>query len=420
MTLSSGHKRWRVKIFAATWMSYAGFYFCRKAFGIVKSPLKDVLQVDDFQLAHIWTAYLVAYMLGQFLAGWVGVRVACRRLLLVGMMVSLICNLGFGASSLMGPAGYWPFLVFMIINGFAQATGWPGNLGTMAHWFRRTERGTIIGIWGTCYQFGSIGAKAAAAFFFGWLGLAWSFWGASIVLFGVWILFYFLHATRPEDVGLEALVEEVTDAEGVTNEAGDWSPSVVRTIVIMGCTYFSCKFLRYALDSWSALVINEQFGLTVEASGYISTTFDLLGFVGVLFAGWTTDRFFGGRRSTVAFAMMLGMVAASAFLWKFGLGSVLLFTVALGLLGFTLFGPDSLLAGVGVIDVSSKEKAVLAAGIINGMGSLGPVIQEEVIGWLKVNYSMDAVFLLMVAVACTGAIGTAYLWWHGRAGRTRF
>ena len=36
MSLSPGHKRWRVKIFAATWMSYAGFYFCRKAFGIVK------------------------------------------------------------------------------------------------------------------------------------------------------------------------------------------------------------------------------------------------------------------------------------------------------------------------------------------------------------------------------------------------
>ena len=91
MTLSSGHKRWRVKIFAATWMSYAGFYFCRKAFGIVKAPLKDVLQVDDFQLAHVWTAYLIAYMIGQFLAGWVGVRIACRRLLLVGMMVSLLC-----------------------------------------------------------------------------------------------------------------------------------------------------------------------------------------------------------------------------------------------------------------------------------------------------------------------------------------
>ena len=102
------------------------------------------------------------------------------------------------------------------------------------------------------------------------------------------------------------------------------------------------------------------------------------------------------------------------------LQSVLMFTVALGFLGFTLFGPDSLLSGVGVIDVGSKEKAVLAAGIINGMGSLGPVIQEEVIGWLKVNYSMDAVFLLMVLVACTGAIGTGYLWWQGRAGRMRF
>ena len=32
------------------------------------------------------------------------------------------------------------------------------------------------------------------------------------------------------------------------------------------------------------------------------------------------------------------------------------------------------------MDVSSKEKAVVASGIINGLGSIGPVIQELVIG----------------------------------------
>ena len=76
MTLAPEQRRWRVNVFAATWMAYAGYYFCRKAFGIVKVPLKELLQVDDFALAHIWTAYLVAYMCGQFLAGWLGSRYA--------------------------------------------------------------------------------------------------------------------------------------------------------------------------------------------------------------------------------------------------------------------------------------------------------------------------------------------------------
>ena len=38
--------------------------------------------------------------------------------------------------------------------------------------------------------------------------------------------------------------------------------------------------------------------------------------------------------------------------------------VSIAVAGFMLFGPDSLLSGVGAIDVGSKEGALSAAGII--------------------------------------------------------
>ncbi len=421
MDISPQHRRWRVRVFTATWFSYAGFYFCRKAFGVVKPELEAALQVDQFQLSFIWTAYLVAYMLGQFLAGWVGARVACRRLLLTGMAVSLVCNLVFGASTLAGPDGYWPLMIFMVINGFAQATGWPGNIGTMAHWFRRTERGTVIGLWGTCYQLGSAWAKSFAAFMLGWAGLAWSFWGASVVLFSVWILFYFLHRDRPEDVGLDPIViEEIEVGTATVDEGGVWSPSVVRSLMVMGATYFSFKFVRYALDSWTTVLMKEQFDMDATLSGHIATAFDYVGFLGVLFAGWATDRFFGGRRATITLAMTIGMVMAVGFLATFGTASPLLFAISLSLIGFTLFGPDSLLSGVGAIDVGSKQKAVLAAGIINGMGSAGPILQELLIGYLTTYHSIQAVFALLGGVSLLGVVGTSALWWWGRTGRSRF
>ncbi len=40
-------RRWRVNILAVTWLSYAGYYFCRKTFGIVKKPLRDHLWPED-------------------------------------------------------------------------------------------------------------------------------------------------------------------------------------------------------------------------------------------------------------------------------------------------------------------------------------------------------------------------------------
>ncbi|MCB1158119.1 MAG: hypothetical protein KDK45_11505, partial [Leptospiraceae bacterium] len=81
-------KIWRVRILTTTWLSYAGFYFCRKNYAIVKSSIQERMGLDELQLAHIFTAYLVAYMLGQFLTSYLGRKVATRILLLSGMGIT--------------------------------------------------------------------------------------------------------------------------------------------------------------------------------------------------------------------------------------------------------------------------------------------------------------------------------------------
>ena len=200
---------WRVRILATTWFSYAGFYFCRKNYAIVKSSILETLEITRSELAHIFTAYLIAYMLGQFLTSYLGRRMATRVLLLAGMGITLGCNVAFGFTYLMGPAGYVPMVVLMVVNGFAQATGWPANVGVLSNWLHRRERGRVMAIWATSYQLGSILAKSFAALMLAVAGALWSFWGAAVIMLGVWLLFYLLQRDNPEDVGLPSLVEEV-------------------------------------------------------------------------------------------------------------------------------------------------------------------------------------------------------------------
>ena len=95
-----------------------------------------------------------------------------RALLLTGMGITLVCNVAFGFTYLMGPAGYWPFLSLMVVNGFAQSTGWPGNVGVLGNWLNREDRGRVMAVWATCYQLGSIFAKAFAAFMIAVAGAA--------------------------------------------------------------------------------------------------------------------------------------------------------------------------------------------------------------------------------------------------------
>lgn len=142
---------------------------------------------------------------------------------------------------------------------------------------------------------------------------------------------------------------------------------------------------------------------------YLSTAFDWVGFLGVLAAGFWSDRTAGSRRTPVIFWMTAGCFAFTCAMWLVGLSSPFLFVALLGLIGFTAMGPDSLLSGACAMDVGSRRQAALAAGVINGFGSIGPVLQKPAIGWLKQTQGFDSVFLLLVCIVFLTTVATGLL-----------
>ena len=419
--LSPELRQFRRQIFIATWASYFGFYLCRKAYAVLKHPLKEQFGLDDLQVAYPWTIYLVAYMLGQFLAAWLGTRMPSRRVLAWGMFTAAGCNLMLGwLVDTQHASAYLWICVTMGIHGVAQATGWPHNVALFANWTRRSERGTLFSIWGTCYQIGAIAGKGLAAFLLGWLGMAWSYFGSGLIMLAITLLFIARVRERPQDVGLtladEAEPDVAPPSAGTRAAAADTAlpPGWIRAIVAMGLIYFGFKFLRYALDSWAALILGEQFGLSTSAAGYWSAVYDWIGFMGVLAAGYWSDRIPGARRTPVIFWMTLACLVCTGIMWTSGLESLWLFVLMLGLIGFTAMGPDSLISGACAMDAGNRRQAALAAGIINGVGSIGPIVQEPTIGWLKQTAGVDAVFLLLVGVVFLTTVGTALLAWGDR------
>jgi sugar phosphate permease len=409
-------RRYRIQLFTATWLSYFGFYVVRKVYAVVKLPLKEHFGLDDLQIAWPWTIYLVTYMLGQFIAAGLGRRFESRRILAVGMCVAAIANfvIGLVVDADATRAFLW-MCVTMGIFGFAQATGWPHNVALFANWTHKSERGTLFAVWGTCYQFGAVFGKGLAGFLLGWLGLAWSFYGSSLVLLVFTVYFVLRARERPEAAGL-TLVDE-SESEPATAEPGHATAggnaglprAFIVSVVAMGLIYFGFKFLRYALDSWSALILGEHFGMTATFAAYFSTAFDWVGFLGVLVAGYWSDRMPGSRRTPVIFWMTCGCLLAVTAMWMVGLSSPVLFILLLGLIGFMAMGPDSLLAGPSAMEAGNRRQAALAAGVINGLGSIGPIVQEPVIGWLKKTQGLDSVFLLLVVIVFLTTVATGLL-----------
>ena len=126
----------RVRVFILTWVSYATYYFARKNFPVAKATIQTELGVSTAGLAAIDTGYLATYAFGQFAGGWLGDRIGSRRLIGYGMIGSAVLIVAFGTSS-----SATLFALFFGLNGFLQATGWPGNVKAMAAWYGPTERG---------------------------------------------------------------------------------------------------------------------------------------------------------------------------------------------------------------------------------------------------------------------------------------
>lgn len=415
---------WRARILASTWLSYAGLYFCRKAFYVVKADLGEALSLDVGQLGDIGMAYLMAYTAGQFVSAAVGQKIGARLLLLTGIALSVVSNVAFGFAN-----HYVTLMAFMVLNGFAQATGWPSVIGTLAHWTRRKERGWLLGLWGTCYQLGGVMANAWAAFWLAQKGFRGSFFAASMVLALVWVFVWFNQRNRPEDVGLDPLEGEHAagdkDADVRAQKEKDlgskgWTAGLVVTVMLLGCFYFGVKFIRYALWSWTPFFLQKNYGMAGDDAGYLSTVFDVAGFVGVIFAGVLSDKLFKSRRVGVAFSMLGGMLIACGIMYFVGSLGVVWFAASLALVGFMLYGPDSLLTGAGAIDVGSKRVALAAAGIINGMGSVGSVVQEAVVArvWAGSEGDLGPVFATLFGASALSVVALSVVLMRNRAGKS--
>ncbi len=422
--LTPEQRSWRVRIFFTTWLAYVGFYFCRTPFSATKAEIGKEAHWGATTLGDIGAVYLFAYAVGQFLASQMGTKLGPRKNVLIGMTVSIAATLAMGISldahMMMG---------LVAVNGLAQATGWSGNVGTMASWFHKHERGRVMGLWSTNFTVGSIASQYAMA---GVLSLAaawggnwrWCFYAGALFLVIVWVQFFFLQRNRPEDVGMLPIDDPVTPVdESITPEPVGSGPMGLSrdawiNLLLVGGFYFFVKLIRYAVWGWAAYFLVQNYKLSSSESNLAATAFGVVGLPGVYVTGWLSDRYFGARRAGVSTIMMVGMMAATGMLILFGDGGVVVFIALLAAVGFTLFGPDALLTGAGAIDIGGRRAATFAAAFISGLGSLGPIVQELVIGRLydSKGGNLTPVFVLLFASAAVATLFCVILVLRNRSG----
>jgi OPA family sugar phosphate sensor protein UhpC-like MFS transporter len=232
------------------------------------------------------------------------------------------------------------------------------------------------------------------------------------VLVIVLILFFLLQKNRPQDIGLPSieeyhhepgLVSEQDEKTGAVTEEGSWKSTieVIKNpmVLLLGSIYFFLKPTRYAILFWGPLYINETLGTGMDESALVSVSFFLAGPISVLAAGYASDKLFQSRRMPYC---VMAMLSLSVLLFFFNdLASVQSSVVTAGLLfliGFLLFGPDSLVSATAAIDFGTSKGASTASGFVNSMGSIGAIAGGTIPGLFKESWGWDGIFMFLGAL----------------------
>ena len=360
--------------------------------GLFEDP---AVGLSPVMASNIDIAFSVAYGLGQFLWGMSADRFGSRRVVLGGMLASSVVAVAMGLSSTVVLLG-----VFFFIQGLCESTGWAPLTKNLGFWFSTKERGRVMGFWCTSYAFGGMVASPFAGYvaysiFDDW---RWAFFSGAAVLFLIWIPFYFLQRDRPRDVGLEEIEEyhgermAVVDARDAPEEEkeGSWEliGKVFRSppVLVMAVVYFLLKPVRYAILFWGPVIASERIASDSFAlAATLPAAFEAAGLVAPIAIGFVSDKLFQARRFP---ACVVSLLLLSIALLLFGpltsSGSTGGMLVAFFLIGFFLYGPDSMVSATAAVDFGTAKGAGSAAGFINGFGSFGQILGVALPGYLMV------------------------------------
>lgn len=392
------------------WLTYGSFYFCRQNISAAVPGLESE-GLTKTQIGSILGALKIAYAVGQLVNGQLAERFSARWLLAAGMLGSAALNVIFGLSE-----GLY-FLIFIwACNGYCQALGWTPCMRVAANWIAPIRRGRAIGIIGTSYQLMAGITYLVAGWSAHWLGWRGAMYVPAVLLAAaaVHMLVFLREAPDASDGGAARHSDLPAGAARATFGANILATLSNPALWVLAISLALLDACRYGFQDWGLAHLSEvQNEVSKERVGITATKYAILpggGILGALFAGWATDRFFGGRRAPVicGLLILLGLLTLSyhAMAHASEWGTVaLLFGI-----GFAIFGPQVLLVGTAPTDLARHGTAAAAAGFVNFMGYLGAYMGDQATGYLAHHYNWQTAIYFWAACAFAAACVVAVLW----------
>ncbi len=415
---------WQFRTIALCIFGYSLFYLVRKNLSMAMPYLNSEMGISKTDLGLFLTLHGLVYGLSKLINGVIGDRSNARRFLVGGVLLCTVCNIAFGFSSAIIALG-----IFWVLNGWFQGMGVPPCTKLMAHWIPPEQFATKMSIWNTAHSIGAGLAIVICGYILSinWAGhfaegsiftqhWRWCFFIPSlIVVIGAIVVWCFLRDT-PSSVGLPELKQGKSEKLEKTDSPKEYRAFLMKHVfknpiiwvVAIGC--FFVYVVRFAVLDWGPTMLKERLGLEISSAGWMVAAFEVAGVLGMVFAGWITDKVFGGRAPrTCLFCMLFTMLCMVALCFVGPNTPKSVATIILMGAGFFIYGPQALV-GITAVNIATKRAAATASGFCGVFGYLSTIISGWGIGYMVQRMGWDIALYALVGVAFIGALVFLIVW----------
>ena len=432
------YRYWEWRTIAVLFVGYALFYFVRKNLGIAIPAMEAELGISKTQLGIFLTVHSLIYGFSRFVNGLLADRFSKRKLMALGLALTCTVNLFIcfspklnGMLNLLDAEGKATLgLVYLIgslwvLNGYIQGMGVPPCMSLLAHWIKPSELATKQSIWNVSHTVGAGLVVALCGFMLDRFG--YSAWylcfivPAFIALIGVPVLWFGVK-DDPTEVGLPPVEKMDTLKQGATDEPspldnmdGKKYKRIINKMVfanpfiwIIALSNFCVYVIRLTILDFGASFLTETKGLDIAAAGGLLATTEIVGgTMGMLLAGWLSDKLFKSKAHRTCFFCIVFATLSFFLFWR--CESLVLSFICLVFSSFFIYGPQALY-GVCASQQATKYASGTGNGIVGIFGYLSSVVSGVMFGSMAQSGGWDSVFPVAILFGVAGAVAIGLMW----------
>ena len=377
-------------------ITYMVSYITRTNYGAIVVEMVSDTGFTKSALSISLTCSFITYGIGQIITGWLGDRIQPKKLVSLGLAVSVCMNLIVPFCT-----APWQMWIIWSFNGFAQAFMWPPIVRLMASAFNEDEyrRGSVLTSYGG--SMGTIAVFLISPLLIALMGWRSVFWFSALC--GIIMIFFWNRWCISLPGSSSGAVTGSTDKQpsGKLPDHGKLPITPMLLLIMLAIVLQGC--LRDGVTTWTPSYISETYRLGNEIAILTSVILPIFSMACHSFAGWLNKRFFKNILSCAGIMFAIGTLAATVLYFITGgsaVGSILAMAVLVG----SMHGVNLILICMVPHYYKDTGRVSLISGLLNSCTYVGSALSTYGVALLTEQIGWNSTILLWALIALAGTL----------------